>query len=167
MPSDAEHTEAAPLPSETHGSNPLPRDAEHVPAPEAATHSDSNPLPGSITKAESKPASNDLLIPAVGYVFGLLALISLMGQNAKAKFHGAQAILYSIILVALYMPVLIVTGILGFMGGIVALLGLAVLLAYGLLFLVPLYMAYKTFTGADVMLPVIGRFAADKVGYKP
>ncbi len=165
LPTDAEHTEAAPLPSETHGSNPLPHDADHTPAPAVSTAADSNPLPGSESKPSAKSASNDLLIPAVGYVFWLLALIALMGNNAKAKFHGAQALLFFAVIGLLYLPVLILTGLLGVM---IPILGMLVFLAYVLIIVaVPLYMAFKTYKGADVLLPVIGRFAADKMDYKP
>ncbi len=157
------------MPSETHGSNPLPQDADHTETPVQPSVADSNPLPGAETKpAAAKSASNDLLVPAVGYVFWLLALIALMGQNSKAKFHGAQALLYGVVIGVLYLPVLMLTALLGAMGGIVASLGTLVFLAYVVAILgVPLYMAFKTYKGADVVLPVIGSFAADKVGYTP
>lgn len=105
-----------------------------------------------------------MLVPAVGYVFWLLAVIALMGQNAKAKFHGAQALVWGLAMGLLYLPVMIVGGLLSFM---VPILGMLAFLAYGLVFVgVPLYMAYKTYQGADVMLPVIGRLVADKTGYR-
>ncbi len=154
------------MPSETHGSNPLPQDADHTETPVQPSVADSNPLPGAETKpAAAKSASNDLLVPAVGYVFWLLALIALMGQNSKAKFHGAQALLYGVVIGVLYWPVLILSGLLGIM---IPILGMLVIMAYVLIIVaVPLYMAYKTYKGDDVVLPVIGSFAADKVGYTP
>jgi len=144
-------------------SNPLPEHAEHVEAPAVSTPSDSNPLPSS---APSKPvsASNDLLIPAVGYVFWPLAVIALMGQNAKAKFHGAQALVWGLAMGLLYLPVMIVGGLLSIM---IPILGMVFFLGYLALILgVPLYMAYQTFKGKDVLLPVIGQIVADKMGYK-
>ncbi len=147
------------------GSNPLPEHAEHTDAPVASMPTDSNPLPSSVP-AKPVSASKDLLIPAVGYVFWLLAIIALMGNNAKSKFHGAQALVYGVVLGILYLPILIVTGLLGIMGGIGSILGLIILLGYlALLVGVPLFMAYKTYKGDDVLLPVIGRLVADKIGY--
>lgn len=145
------------------GSNPLPEHAEHTEAPIASTPANSNPLP---TTTPSKPvsASNDMLIPAVGYVFWLLAVIALMGQNAKAKFHGAQALVYGLVMGLLYLPFIILSALLSAISPILSLvLGLGFL---AILVLVPLFMAYKTYKGDDVLLPVIGPIVADKMGYK-
>ena len=143
----------------------------------------SNPLPEqwNIRKRPSRPpgefqpaayhdaikpvsASNDMLIPAVGYVFWLLAVIALMGQNAKAKFHGAQALVYGLVMGLLYLPFIILSALLSAISPILSLvLGLGFL---AILVLVPLFMAYKTYKGDDVLLPVIGPIVADKMGYK-
>lgn len=148
----------------TMGSNPLPEHAEHTEAPVASTPADSNPLPSSASSKPGPSASSDLLVPAVGYIFWILALIALMGQNTKSKFHGAQALLYGVAMGLLYLPVMIFSAILGAVGGI---LGIVPLLGYFIIIVgVPLYMAYKTYKGDDVVLPVIGRFAAEKIGYR-
>ena len=158
------------MPTADSSANPLPSDAEHAPAIQTTDSANVNPIHSeSVSKSASPSGSDDLLVPAVGYVFWLAALLALMGQNAKAKFHGAQALLYGVIILALYVPVLIVTGMLGFAGGVIGgLVGLLVLVAYVgiMIFAVPIYMAYATHQGKDVLLPVIGKFVAEKIGYR-
>lgn len=158
------------MPSSTSTANPLPDDAEHAPAVRMMDAGDVNPLLGATPSKPAAPSgSNDSLIPAVGYVFGLLALIALLGQNTRAKFHGAQALVYGLIIVLLYMPVLIVSGMLGFAGGpIGGLIGMLILAVYVgvLIVVVPIYMAVKTYQGHDVLLPIIGKMVAEKIGFR-
>lgn len=128
---------------------------------------DSNPLPESQSQKAVSAAQDDSLIPAVGYFVPIVALIGLVGQNNKAKFHGMQSLLYWLFVGVLYLPVLILTGVLGISGlGLVATL-LFVVYLLGFIIVVPLYLAFRTHQGQDVRLPVIGNFVAEKVGYNP
>ncbi len=70
------------------GSNPLPEHAEHTDAPVASMPTDSNPLPSSVP-AKPVSASKDLLIPAVGYVFWLLAIIAFGSIGVAGVGGGA------------------------------------------------------------------------------
>lgn len=171
LPSDAEHSPAPMVPSSATESNPLPDHAEHTPAVRPVDASNANPIGVQAQVSKSASASNDSLVPALGYlpgIFQLAALIGLLGQNARAKFHGAQALVYWLIMVLLYIPILVLTGSLAFMAGAIGgLIGLLVLVVYGGVggIVVPLYMLWQTYQGNDIQLPVIGKFIAGKMSY--
>ena len=136
-----------------------------------------NPLPPESFSGKIEPtpkASNDLLVPAIGYLpigFQLIiGVIGLIGQNPKAKYHGAQSILYWLTIGMLYIPFSILATLLGVLGGAMGgLIGLVVMGVYFLagIFIIPIFLAYKTFKGEDVVLPIIGNFVSEKIGYNP
>lgn len=161
--------------SEVHDSNPLPPEAHKSDStpPVITDSSDSNPLPQNQPSKPVAEAKDDPLIQAVGYlpgIFTIVALIGLLGQNQKARFHGGQAIGYWVVV---YLGYLVLAFVVGFLTvatlGLGALLGIAVIGLYGVLFglAIPIYLAYKTYQGKNVVLPVIGKFVAEKVGYSP
>jgi uncharacterized membrane protein len=170
LPLDAEHS-PAPAPAEIHDSNPLPpSEIPAVQTPVIVDHADSNPLPESQPNNPVPAAQNDLLVPAMGYVFGLLALISLLGQNTKAKFHAAQAFAYWFLISAIFVPVFIITGILASVTGPIGfLINIAALGLFGLIagIAIPIYLVFQTYKGVDVELPVVGKMLAEKIGYVP
>lgn len=179
LPEDAGHAEPAPTSSTDTQSNPLPKDAKHTDTtPSTITdHEDSNPLPQEQApkKAPESAAQKDTFMQAASYLpLGIfqfiIALIGLMGNNTKSKFHGAQGIVYWLlfglgygVLAALSWVLLLMTPGIGGLAGF----GLVVVYALAFGLAVPFYVSFKTFKGKDAVLPVFGRMIAEKVGYSP
>ncbi|MBI5226063.1 hypothetical protein HY994_02365 [Candidatus Micrarchaeota archaeon] len=169
LPQDAEHSPAPEIPSSASESNPLPDHAEHTPAVIPVDASNVNPIGQSAQPSKASSASNDALIHAISYLIPLVGIINLIGQNTRAKFHGAQSLAYWFIWGLAYWPIIIVSTMLGVLGGAIGgIIGVVLLfilyLGIGLVAL-PWYLAYTTFKGKDVKLPLIGKFIAEKMGY--
>ena len=110
------------------------------------------------------------LTAAIGYPVGILGLISFfIEKDSKfVKFHGIQAVLFSVAVWVVFVVVCIVLGIISFVLSMISstlgtlfslVFGLAALvfflLWYGMLF----YSAYRAYQGLTFKLPLVGNFA--------
>ncbi len=101
-----------------------------------------------VAKKPMASKSDNTLLAALSYPIPIIGIIVFLTQkdDLTAKFHGLQAVLFWIAAWVITMVVGIVTLGIGF-------------LLWPLFFLYSLFVAYKTYQGEKVVIPIVGPLA--------
>jgi uncharacterized membrane protein len=99
---------------------------------------------------------------AINLIMSVICLAT-GGENRFVKFHAKQSLFLAVIVVVLSVVVQIISLILGQIGGVAAVLGFVISLAFLLVVLVfvglSIFLMIKAFGGDKLKLPVIGDLA--------
>jgi uncharacterized membrane protein len=104
-----------------------------------------------------------------GFITGILFLvIAPYSQERRIRFHAMQSILLSVGVILLHIAITFASLMMHTMSFALGMMvsSLHLLVSFGF-FLVWLYMMWKAYQGADVMLPIIGPIADRQAGTAP
>lgn len=111
------------------------------------------------------------LMGAIAYLCGWLTgvIMYLVKKDDKfVKFHAIQSILLSVVVMVVFVGLMVVTLILGFIPVINVVAGILALIVYPLMMLVMLllmlFLMWKAYQGEKFKLPLIGDFAEKNAG---
>lgn len=122
------------------------------------------------TPAAGSGISNNVagaLCYLVGWITGLIFLLIEPYKNDKTvRFHAFQSIFFNVALIAVYIVVLILSIVLGFItkGLSVFLMGPLMLIIWLGVFVVWIFLMVKAYNNQTFKLPIIGDLAAKQAG---
>lgn len=116
----------------------------------------------------TQPMSNEnRLLAALGYPFGIIAIIVLvtdMKNNRFMKYHAVQSLFFYLALIVLLVGSSILLTILGSISSGFFFLGFLYPLVFLAWFVLTLYAALQAYNGKMYAIPVVGTYAAKYSG---
>ncbi|MGH2625145.1 MAG: DUF4870 domain-containing protein [Anaerolineales bacterium] len=110
------------------------------------------------------PVSNEnRLLAALGYPFGIIAIIVLltdMKNNRFMKYHAVQALLFVVAAIVVFGGASILIGILAQISVAFAFFGFLIPLAWLAWIVLTIYYAVQAYNGKMFSIPVVGTYAA-------